>query len=61
MQPVGKLDQQDPDVPGHRDDHLADVLGLGKLARLELELVELREAVDDLRDILAELSRIRST
>ncbi len=55
MEPVRKLDQQDADVTRHRDDHLADVLGLRELARAELELVELREAVDDVRDFVAEL------
>src|SRR3954454_767050 len=55
VQPVGELDQQDADVAGHRDDHLADVLRLGEFARLERQLVELREAVDDLRHVVAEL------
>ena len=55
VQAVGELDQQHADVAGHRHDHLADVLGLLLLARAELEPVELREAVDDARDLLAEL------
>ena len=55
VQAIGELDQQDADVAGHRHDHLADVLGLRELSGLELQLVELRQAVDDLGDVLAEL------
>ena len=35
VQAVGELDQDDPDVRGHRDHHLAVVLGLRLVARLE--------------------------
>ena len=35
VQPVGELDQDDPDVRGHRHHHLAVVLGLRLVARLE--------------------------
>ena len=59
VEPVRELDQQDADVARHRDDHLADVLGLRELARLELELVELGQAVDDLGDVVAELAADR--
>ncbi len=55
VEAVGELDQQHPDVARHGHDHLADVLGLRELARLEVEPVELREAVDDPPDLLAEL------
>ena len=55
VQAVGELDQQHADVAGHRHEHLAEVLGLLLLSRAELEPVELREAVDDARDLLAEL------
>jgi hypothetical protein len=55
VQPVRELDQQDPDVAGHRDDHLADVLGLLVLAAAERQRVELGEAVHDARDLAAEL------
>ena len=55
VEPVGELDQQDADVARHRHDHLAHVLGLRQLAGLELQLVELRQAVDDLGDVVAEL------
>ena len=56
VQAVGELDQQDPDVPGHRDDHLADVLRLLLLAGAELDALELRQAVHDARHLRAELS-----
>ena len=53
VQTVGKLDHQDPDVLGHRDDHLADGLGLRRLA--VLDLVELGDAVDEHGHLVAEL------
>ena len=55
MQPVGELDQDDPDVLGHRDDHLPVVLGLGVLAALELDPRQLGDALDEVRDLVAEL------
>ena len=55
MEAVGELDEDDADVLRHRDDHLAVVLGLGLLARLELDAGQLRHAVDELRDLFAEL------
>ncbi len=54
VQPVGELDNQHPRVLGHRDDHLADGLGLRRLA--ELDLVQLGDAVDQQRDLLAEVA-----
>ncbi|MCO5556192.1 hypothetical protein L7F22_009736 [Adiantum nelumboides] len=53
VQPVGQLDDQHPRVAGHRDDHLADRLGLRGGA--ELDLVELGDAVDEVRDLVAEV------
>ena len=55
VQPVGELDQDDPDVLGHRDDHLPVVLGLGVLAALELDPRQLGDALDEVRDLVAEL------
>ncbi|CAH0296592.1 hypothetical protein SRABI128_04048 [Microbacterium sp. Bi128] len=43
VEPVGEFDHQDADVLGHRDDHLAHGLGLGRLT--EADLVQLRDAV----------------
>ena len=54
VQAVGELDQDDPDVRGHRDHHLAVVLGLRLVARLERDAGELGHAVDQARDLLAE-------
>ncbi len=54
VQAVGELDQDHPHVGGHRDHHLAVVLGLRLVARLEGDPGQLRDAVDDLCDLLAE-------
>ena len=51
MQAVGELDQDDPDVLGHRQEHLADVLGLLLLVAVRAELGQLRDAIDELRDL----------
>ena len=59
VQPVGELDDQHAGVARHRHDHLADRLGLGRIA--ELDLVELGHAVDQLRDLGAELGRRSSS
>ena len=53
VQPVGELDDQDPDVAGHRDDHLAHGLGLGDLA--VLDLVQLGDPVHQGRDLVPEI------
>ena len=46
VQPVGELDQDHAHVARHRQQHLAERLGLAFLARRELQLVELGQAVD---------------
>ena len=38
VEPVGELDEDDPDVLGHRQQHLADVLGLLLLVAVGAEL-----------------------
>jgi hypothetical protein len=53
VQPVGELDEQHADVAAHRDDHLADRLGLSALA--VLDLVELGDAVHEHRDFVPEV------
>ena len=53
MEPVGELDHQDADVAGHGHDHLAHGLGLGGVA--VGHLVELGDAVDEHRDLTAEV------
>ena len=55
VQAVGELDQDHAHVLRHRDDQLAVVLGLGLLAALELDARQLRHALDELRDLVAEL------
>ena len=51
---VRELDHDHADVADHREDHLAEALGLRFLAALELDLVELGDAVDEFGDFLAE-------
>ena len=55
VEPVGELDDQDPQVLGHRHEHLAHRRGLLGLLGVELDAVELRDAVDDGGDVAAEL------
>ena len=54
VEPVGELDEDDPDVLGHRQEHLADVLGLLLLVAVGAELGQLGDAVDELGDLGAE-------
>ena len=54
VEPVGELDQQDADVLRHRDQHLAEVLGLAFARRGELDLRDLGEALDQEGDLVAE-------
>ena len=51
---VGELDHDDADVAHHRQQHLAEALGLRLLAVLELDLVEFADAVDQFGDDLTE-------
>ncbi len=46
VQPVGELDQDHPDVLGHRQQQLAEILGLGSLGRGQLQLRQLGDAID---------------
>ena len=54
MHAVGELDHDDADVAHHGEQHLAEALGLRLLAVLELDLIELADAVDQLGDHLTE-------
>jgi hypothetical protein len=54
VQAVGELDEDDAHVARHREQHLAEVLGLRVLLRLELDAVELGDAVDQVRHRAAE-------
>jgi len=55
VQTVTELDQDDADVRRHGDDHLAVVLGLFFLLRVEVHLGELGDPVNEHGDLLAEL------
>ena len=54
VQPVGQLDQQDPPVLRHGDEHLADRRRLLRFLRVELQAVELGHPVDHLGHAVAE-------
>jgi hypothetical protein len=54
VEAIGELDQDDPDVLGHRDHHLAVVLGLAIVTALEGDSRELGHAVHQGGDLLAE-------
>ncbi len=54
MQTVGKFDQDYADVPGHRQEHLAEVLRLALLAGLESDFADLGDTIDHLENFFAE-------
>ena len=54
VKPVGELDEDDAQVLRHRDEHLAEVLGLLLLGALEVELGDLRDRIHEVRDLGAE-------
>ena len=54
VEAIGELDEDDPDVRGHRDHHLAVVLGLRLVAAREGDASELGDAVDQRGDLVAE-------
>ena len=56
VEPVGELDENHAQVLRHRDEQLAEVLRLLRLRRRELEVRELRDAVDQSGDLGAELA-----
>ncbi|MEY9485820.1 hypothetical protein RKD26_001614 [Streptomyces calvus] len=53
VQPVGEFDRHHPDVVAGGDEHLAEGLGLGGGA--VVDLLQLGDAVDEISDLLAEL------
>ena len=55
VQPVGELDDNDAHVAAHRHDHLPQGFGLRLLQVPRGQVAELRDPVDDLRDLVAEL------
>ena len=54
MQAVGEFDEHDADVVDHGEHHLAQVLGLALFAGGEINLADLGDAFDEMRDLLAE-------
>jgi hypothetical protein len=54
VQPVGQFDEQDPNVFGHGEDELAEILGLLRLVRLQLDPRQLGHAVDEPPDFRPE-------
>jgi hypothetical protein len=54
VQPVGELDQQHPDVLGHRDEELAQVLCLGGFPGHEIETLDLGQPLHQAGDVGAE-------
>ena len=55
VQTVGKLDQDDAGILGDRQQQLAIILDLAVLGRVERQMADLGQAIDDLGDLLAEL------
>jgi len=54
VQAIGELDEDDADVPHHRQHHLAEVLRLGLGLRFEVDVGEFADTIDQLGDFLAE-------
>ena len=54
VEPVGQLDEDHADVVDHRQQHLAEVLGLPLLARRELDRAELGHALDHVGHVRSE-------
>ena len=53
VQTVGELDDDDADVLGHGDEHLADVLRLLLLVSRQRDFTEFGDAADELGDLIA--------
>ena len=55
VQAIGELNEDDANVVDHRQHHLSQILGLLFLTRGEVNLADLGNALDDMRDLLAKL------
>jgi hypothetical protein len=55
---IGELDQHHAQIARHGHQHLAEVLRLRLFVRLELDLVELRQAIDEIGNRLPKRSAI---
>jgi hypothetical protein len=54
VETVGELDHHDPNVVDHREQHLANIFGLARFGREEIETADFRGAFDEARDLWAE-------
>ena len=54
MEAVGDLDDDDAHVFGHRDEHLAQCLGVGGGSRGNVDVLDLRRALDETRNVRVE-------
>ena len=52
--PVGELDEDNAQVPNHREQHFSEALRLSFRGAVETQSIELADTVDEQRDILAE-------
>ena len=55
MEPVGKLDQNNSDVIHHRQEHLAEILGLPGFLGIKAKLADFGKSVDDVGDVFPEM------
>ena len=55
VQAIGELDEDDADIVDHRQHHLLEIRGLLLRARIETEMGQLAQAVDQAGDGLAEI------
>ena len=55
VQAVRQLDQHDPDIPGHGQDHFPEGFSLGFLPVGEVQFVQLGNAVHKVRNLITEL------
>src|SRR6476620_2349687 len=56
VQTVGELDEYDASILRDREQELAVILDLSFLRRVERQMTDLRQSIDDLRDLFSELS-----
>src|SRR5690625_4650428 len=57
MQPISQFDEDDADVLGHRQHHLAEAFRLSLGFGLEIDLGQFADAIDEFSNILAKLPR----
>jgi hypothetical protein len=55
VQAIRQFDQYHPHITGHRQQHLAEIFGLGFLKRLIFNPVNLRHTIDEFRGNLAKI------